>query len=460
MGKIDLIKVIYKLYIFFLPFQMFSFFHFPDIFSNYLFINASSLFMWAGLLLIIMNGLKIPYNSGVKLFSNLYLFMAIYSLLAAIILFFPLGELNGENTLRAVIGDIIFYFIALCSIYYNWYCLSYVIDFRELKSVLYIESVFLLIIGYIQLSFIWGFNGLYGLYSSLDSVVQLLEPSRLNRGIVFGGTEPSSAANLCLLIIPFHLTMIWNNQNKMINLLFILLYIPLFISSNSSTVVILLFILIITVIVMIVSSSLKPYRILAVASFGVGMIIAICYGIDSFSNYIVEFEEDSIQYLLLGKIFDTSSLSNAMRSSTIINDMKIFFSYPFTGIGNGLQGYLYNSNMPEWVRRSSEVQNIISGSAGIVDGGGAFFPVLLSGFGLCGSVVFTYFIRSYYTHYVSSGIVETELNIIFKFFIIVFLCAGWYGIGVEQNQYIAFLLALPIVDYQLKGEYMGLGEME
>ena len=244
MEKVDLVKVIYKLYIFFLPFQMFSFLHFPGIFSNYLFINASSVFMWAGLLLIIMNGLRIPYNSGVKLFFNLYLFMVIYSLLAALILFFPFGELNGENTFRAVIGDIIFYFIVLCSIYYNWYCLSYIIDFRELKSVLYIESIFLLVIGYIQLSFIWGVSGLYGLYSSIDSVVQLLEPSRLDRGVVFGGTEPSSAANVYLLIIPFHLTMIWNNQNKMKNLLFILLYIPLFLSSNSSSVVILLFILI------------------------------------------------------------------------------------------------------------------------------------------------------------------------------------------------------------------------
>ena len=164
--------------------------------------------------------------------------------------------------------------------------------------------------------------------------------------------------------------------------------------------------------------------------------------------------------MLLGKIFDTSSLSNAMRSSTIINDIKIFFSYPVTGIGNGLQGYLYNSNMPEWVRRSSEVQNIISGSAGIIDGGGAFFPVLLSGFGLCGIVAFAFFVRSYYIYYVSSGIVETELNIIFKFFIIIFLCAGWYGMGVEQNQYAAFLLALPIVEYQLKGEYMELGGTE
>lgn len=50
-----------------------------------------------------------------------------------------------------------------------------------------------------------------------------------------------------------------------------------------------------------------------------------------------------------------------MRSSSIVNDMKIFFKYPITGVGDGLQGYWYNENLPIIYLASTEVQDLASG---------------------------------------------------------------------------------------------------
>lgn len=456
MREINLEKSIYKLYVFFFPFQMFSFISFPSFLSRYLFINTSTLFMWLGVLVLVVKKLSLPYNHGIKSFSRLYGFMAVYSLIAAVVLFIPLGTLNGEDTVRACIGDIIFYLIVLISIYYNWYCLSFIIDFCELKIVMFFESFILLLIGYIQLGIISGIGGLTKIYNMIGQIVQLADTSKLGRGVVFGGTEPASAANLFLLIVPYHLAVLLKDDNdfkqKALHLLMVIAYFPLIANSDSSSTLMMMFITLVTFLLIKINRG-KWYTALVAVALVIGMSIAVGYGIDGFSSNIIRFQEGTLQYKLIGKIFDTSSMSNAMRSSTIINDMKIFFLFPFTGIGNGLQGYMYAENLPSWVLQSGEVQKLLNGSAGIVDGGGAFFPMYLSGFGLIGVFELFAFAKRYYWCYKNYGIENTEREYLFKSFLVLFLCGGWYGLGVEQNQYAAFLLSLPIIDsYSKKGE--------
>lgn len=453
MKKINLEKLIYKLYIFFLPFQMFSFISFPSFLSRYLFINASTIFMWIGVFLLVVKKTSLPYNYGIRSFGSLYSFMTIYSLIAAVVLFIPLGTLNGEDTFRACIGDIIFFLIVLISIYYNWYCLSFIIDFRELKKVIFIESIIMVLIGYIQLGIIFGIGGLIKIYNIVGQIVQLVDTSKLSRGVVFGGTEPASAANLFLLIVPYHLSVLLKDDNvfkqKAVHLFMIIAYFPLVAVSDSSSTLIMMFITLITFLVIKISSG-RRYTVLVAVALVIGMSVAVGYGIDGFSNNLIQFQEGTFQYKLIGKIIDTSSMSNAMRSSTIINDMKIFFSFPFTGIGNGLQGYMYADNLPNWVLQSGEVKKLLNGSAGVIDGGGAFFPMYLSGFGLIGIFVLIVFAKRYYWCYKNYGIENTEREYLFKSFLVLFLCAGWYSLGVEQNQYAAFLLSLPIIESYLE----------
>lgn len=444
------LKTIYYLYVLFFPFGMFGFISLPKMLSRYVFVNSSTLFMWLGLLVILFKRRGIlPVSNGVKVYGELYAFMALYSFCAATLLYLPLGELNGENTFRACIGNVIFYFIVLCSIYYNWYNLSYIVKFDEIKKIVYVQSVLLLIIGYIQLFIIMGIGGFSGIYDSLRYIFNLLPVAGLRRGVVFGGSEPSAASKIFTLIIPMHLSCLIDSsakmQTKILHTFVLLLYIPLILSSNSSTLLITAFIVITTFVIMKIGKG-GLYKYLTVGAFVVGMMIALGYGIDRFTTYTMRLEKDSLEYLLFGKIIDTSNLSTAMRSSTIINDMKIFFSLPFTGIGDGLQGYMYNQNMPAWVFASPEVQAVLLGRNGIVDGGGAFFPSFLSGYGLIGIIVISILLKKIYIMYLKNDPSLYKISVIFKFFLVVFVCSAWFSSGVKQNQEVAFMLAIPIIN--------------
>lgn len=442
---------IYKLYIFFLPFNKFDIWPFPDFLARYLFINISTLFLWIGLVYIIVTKRKLPFPHGIKIFLKIYLFMTIYSLIAALILFYPLGTLNGENTFRAVIGDIVFYFIAIGSIYFNFYCLSYVLKFEELRVTLIVQVISVLLVGYIQYGVILGIGGFNIFYNIIRNIIFLLPSDQLNRGVVFGGTEPSSASNLCFLTLPYLFCNLLSKDMRLVDKIgyvtLIIMFVPLFLSSDSSSVMLSYIMLFITFIAIYVGNK-TLLRMIAIVSFCIGAFVAIGYGIDTVSNYVVGLERGTWQYIAFGKIFDTSDLSNIMRSSTIVNDMKIFFANPLTGVGNGLQGYFYEENLPDWAYVSFEVQNLLQGNNGIVDGGGAFFPTYLSAFGFIGIIVFYFFIREYIKLFnFNTQYMGIEKNIFF-IFLVIFLSSAWYSLGVKQNQYVAVMLSLPIVNYE------------
>lgn len=126
-------------------------------------------------------------------------------------------------------------------------------------------------------------------------------------------------------------------------------------------------------------------------AFFAGLAVAVLYSLDLSSSDAINSDKESFEYVLVGKIQDRDNLSTAMRASTVINDMKIFYDYPFTGIGDGNQGYFYRQNVPMWVVASEEVQSLMHGTK-IANGGGNFFPSFVSAYGLIG-VVFFYFFK-------------------------------------------------------------------
>lgn len=158
-------------------------------------------------------------------------------------------------------------------------------------------------------------------------------------------------------------------------------------------------------------------------------------------------DQESLDYILLGKITDTENHSTMMRSSSIVNDMKIFFKYPITGVGDGLQGYWYNENLPIMYLASTEVQDLASGKNGIADGGGAYFPLMLSAYGLIG-VFFLFLFLGGYKQYIIPKRHEKNVTIpivMFRIFICVFLSSAWFGLGIRQNFVVCFVLSLPII---------------
>ena len=196
-----------------------------------------------------------------------------------------------------------------------------------------------------------------------------------------------------------------------------------------------------------IALKLKLKKIFYVISCFLGLFVAIFYSLDlNMNSNINNNDSRSFSYVIYGKVVDRENPSTAMRASTIINDMKIFYDYPFTGVGNGNQGFFYRKNMPFWVQLSEEVQNIMYSTTTIANGGGNFFPAYISGFGLIGIFILIIFIWKYHKIYKSSFLQENvQLKTIFEIGMILFLFSSWYVVGIKQNETIIFLLCLPFV---------------
>lgn len=360
----------------------------------------------------------------------------------------PLGPLNGENTIRACIGMIIFGIVVLLNISYNVYAFTHLITWNQAEKIFRKSIYVLLFVGYLQLASIRVGGPFSALYHALGTVFFLSE--ELDRGVQFFGSEASAVATLFLFIIPYLIAKVlhsnffdvWKNKD----LLLLVLFVPLFITSNSSS-VLMSMAMVVAVTICLFLRYRGFYKVCLVCSLLAGMSVAVAYGLGDMKFQGKSVDQESLDYILLGKITDTENHSTMMRSSSIVNDMKIFFKFPITGVGDGLQGYWYNENLPIIYLASSEVQDVVSGKNGIADGGGAYFPLMLSAYGLIGVVLLFVFLGGY-KQYIIPKKHERDVPIpivMFRIFFCIFLSSGWFGLGIRQNFVVCFVLSLPII---------------
>lgn len=384
--------------------------------------------------------------------TKLYIFQAVYSLIAACVLYIPLGTLNGEDAFQASIGGIIFWFIVLCHLYYNYYGITRLITIKQFVSVLHASAFVLLLVGYLQFLVI-NVGGIFTkIYILLSNFIVLLPIERLNRGVVFFGTEPSSSSLVLVYIIPMIISLIIKpieKKKRWREYLYILLFFPLFITSGSSTVLIMLLILVIATIIIVTKKKIF-YKFLLIGSLGIGGIVAFSYGIGNMKkNMGYNVDTSSLEYLVLSKIRDTDNLSTMMRSSTVINDMRIFMNFPLLGVGDGLQGYFYNENLPKEFLVSPEIEDVYRGKLGIIDGGGAFFPCFLSAYGILGFIFLIPLIYKYLYFFNKDWGALNNFDIMLMLFLIVFAVSGWFGLGIKQNFPVILMLILPLASSNL-----------
>lgn len=445
MRNISINRAIYFLFIFFLPFTGLLRFEFiPSSIQGYLFQQSSNYFMFLGLFVyIISKQMKISKCSELAGTFRLYVYTVVHSVILALILYFPLGLLHNESTLRAISGNIIFYFIVVLSLYYNYIMLTEYVRIDELFKIFDIQIVALLFVGYLQFLSIWA-GGIFGsLYSKLAPILNLLPIEKLDRGVCFFGSEPSSSSILSFVVIPYLLAKLLVRNEKKIGTIFkLVLFTPLLVNSTSSSLLITL-VLLIAAFLALLTNSKFTFRVVTLSAFTIGFLIAVMYGLDIFAQTSMT-DELSLSYLIFGKIVDRTSMSTMARSSTIVNDMRIFFEYPLTGVGNGIQGFFYNQNVPEWAMKSYEVRNWMSGINGVVGGGGSFFCTYLSSYGILGCLVAIPVVRQF-----ASCIRNMEHNNemahrMFCMFLVMFLASCWFNMGIRDAN-VSFLLALPLV---------------
>ncbi len=434
---------IYKLYVLCLPFGMVFKIPFDDYLTNMIG-GFSNLVMLVGCFALMLKG-KPLINQRNKIFGGLYIYMAISSIVMAIVLSMFVDS-KYESPLSAISGDIVFYFLTILSVFYNSYCLSHYVSFSSIYKIFDWQIVVLLIVGYAQLLGMMGMAGPYNLLSSFLALKDISWLTDLNRGVTFFGSEPASAAGLCFVVFPYIYSSVQNNKGakKLLYIIALLLFLVLVLGSNSSQ---FLTMAIGSALLFVWSCFGKIKKAFYYISFSLGLLFAIAYISSENLSTAANADSDSFEYVVFGKVVDKTNKSTAMRASTVINDLKVFADFPLTGVGDGNQGYFYAENQPMWTRYSGEVMDLITKNV-VPNGGGNFFPAYISAYGIIGIFVLIGFIGKYRKLYNSSFLQKDKrMDTIFQISIILFLFASWHVVGIKQSQTMIFVLSLPCVKW-------------
>ena len=434
---------IYKLYVLCLPFCRLFDLPFGDFFNKVI-TQFSTLIMLIGCFVLFLDNRTLVNNRN-HLFLRIYTYMAFSSIVMAIILTFILSN-QYENPLSSIVGDIVLYFLVILSIFYNCYCLSHYVTFHTIYKVFNWQIVILLIVGYAQLIGMLGISAPYNILSSVFALRELSWLEDLDRGVTFFGSEPSSAAILCFVVIPYLYSCIQSERGfkRFKYVMALLLFAFLVLCSNSSQ----FLILFIGSAALFVWSCFRPIkRMFYYVSFAIGLFFAVAYISTKNVSITNNTDSGSLEYVILGKIVDRENQSTAMRASTVINDLKVFADFPITGVGDGNQGFFYAENQPSWTLASKEVYDLIATHT-IPNGGGNFFPAFISAYGLIGIIALMLFVLKYRKLYKSSFLKEDKrVDTIFQIAIILFLFAAWHVVGIKQSETIIFILSLPCVKF-------------
>lgn len=441
---------LFEIYIYLLPFGLFSFLkYFKNLFSSSAAINNDLFLLLAIILmLIIINKGKIIINNPLikELIITITILIAM-SFLTSSFLYYDLGELYGENSFSTSFPSIVYYMLIGATFFVNS-ILFEKLDKKKVETILDKLCLFEIILGIIQLVILYNVLPISSIYDSLDIFSVLADSNyiKINRRICLSGSEPSSVGMIAnILLLPYLLGQITFNVNKKKYIFYsaILTFLCFFTASSTVYVAIL-----VNYSVYIVLNIRNKKGVLLILFLFIGIIIVVLGGSGSLNSTAFGRQ---VYYLLLEKTTSSTNYSTAYRYSTIINDFRCFVYYPITGIGNGNQGFLYPDTMAsDMVTHSmiinSETQKSLSGVWGVLNGG-AFIPSYVSGYGLIGVVLLYRYIKKcrkiiikakpfigcFYDMYFVGGIT--------------FLCIGIVSVSIESNFLVMFVCSIPYLAY-------------
>ena len=441
-------KTVFKLYIFLLPVSMLNILKpiqefVPEALAN----DTNFILHFFGILLLIitiLNKSKLHVNSLIKYLFIFITLINLISLAMAFILNNKLGILHGEDTYIATSGMILYYFHSFFVIYYNFVNFK-LLTLLEIKDILKKISIYLIIIGYIQILIISNFPSIGTLYDKFD-VFDILKDSewlRFQQRITLTGSEPSLAGNiLTILVFPFILSQLIKKNNVNTYLCLFILSLPILYFTKSSTAYMQFG-------VNILLSLALYFKKINYKTILSTLFLLICFTIFllNYTNQQSSSKDslEDVEYLLLEKAFDKNNLSTVYRSTTVINDIKVFYKYPILGIGNGNQGFYYNQNLPSWAFESDETILAYQGYLGVINGG-PFIPAFVSGYGIIGIILLLIFIIKCMRTVKKN---KTALDNFYYMYIIgsiSFLVSGIMANDIVGNFLALFILSIPFID--------------
>lgn len=428
-------KLVFFLYMVLLPFEAFH----PLGFNKYGAIakTPSFFFFIIGFILSIFSqkGKIIIKDRGyLKKLTILIGVVSSISICMAVVLYKSVNPISGFHTIDVIWGPI-FYNIIMIFIMYYVIHMTQRVDKIFIDHILDIIYVYTIFIGYIQLGAIFGvgpFRSVLNILGSLD----LTYSSRIclnNSQIVLMFSEPSYAEILlCGLLMPFICGRILSTKKSKLSVIKLFLLLPLVFYNGSSSVLIGTAICIGVMLFLSAKKNDKSRKKMIVL-FGVYVALVILL----FTNNPIK---EILINQVLKKPFDQENYSTIQRTSVIRNCLMVFKEHPILGVGNGIQGFFYESHLLPSDLKSYEVLNTLKYENG-VPGAGSWAGGWLSGYGIVGTLFLILFIIStlkplkkfkntqYYYAYIIGGIC--------------FLVCGWFTASTTGGYLSLFVLTIP-----------------
>jgi|GEM_PF-3608821 hypothetical protein len=441
------ISFVCKLYLLLMPFQLMPFFRpFRNTFSRVAAIDNCMFIMLIGLLLIMI------YTRGTLLLRNELMRKAILlvfeligiSLLTSLVLLPVFGSLYGEDTITASLSTNIYYVLLAVTFFFNAHLFDFLTK-EQIRKIMDFLCVFNLVIGFVQILIVSDVPIIGKFYDDLDYFDIFVDSGKmlLIGRICATRVEPANMGiSICVFLLPYAMARLLHAKNKRKYLLYMVGLTVLCGYALSSAVLVSL---LAAYMLFIILSSRKT----GAGKFVILLLVLAMIGVLIISSGMIDNTEfgQKISYLLVEKTTNTSNLSSGYRYTTVVNDLVCFVRYPFSGIGNGNQGFLYNETMnsslvSEAMRNNYQTVKAMSGANGVLSGG-AFVPAFISGYGILGLVLLGIYINA-----VRKKLKEKResLNYYYEWFCIgaiTFLIVSTVAGSIEGNYIVMFVLSLP-----------------
>lgn len=447
--------LIAKLYVFFLPFRLFTQLsvlkNIVGVCANYMPIvfHVLGLLMW-----VINEHGRLSFNSEENTYTLrtgafTYLWLTISSIIMSCVIQAIYGNHGDESAFSGISGMIIYFLQYLFIFIYNIRVFA-LLNLDDLNRILHKVCIVLLIIGYFQVLVMNGIGG--GVYDALN-IFGNLNPSTYLPKLCLTGAEGATAGCIIgVFVFPYLISRIIKSAKYIYVIELLLWLIPLFFT-RSSTAFIIAAVDIMLMLYFMLFKSEDHRSHLSILVFA--LIVILCVGFILVQLGVINTSvTDQIQYLLLDKATDRTNGSTTSRLIPLIVNWGAFTEYPILGVGNGLQGYFYEKYFPSWAYsvEGSDVGLFLEGSRTGIANGGVFIPSLLSGYGILGClVIFAFVVKLVKLAKCHS---DTSGNLYYMFIVgsIAFIVQGFQGDAYGMYIY-WFILSLPFFTNQLHEEY-------
>lgn len=439
-----------KIYIFLLPIRMI-----PPL------LGVAALFHGAALYFdFILNALGILlylYHSNGKIylandnpsrltrdFAVSVVILNVISILMAIETQITQGDYAGESAFSGIIGMQIYYFQFVLIVLYNRRVFN-ILSEDEIWWVLSWSNAFLLILGYFQMAALLLGGTFRSAITSID-VFHILWPDDNMWKLSLTGKEGAEAGTILgIIVLPYLLSCIAMGKSKFQSILQLILWIPVLAMMQSTSAYLMAISATVGFLLFVFSSDKKKQAVILLFIIFCGSIIAL------FGDSLINRLPSDTRYLIFAKAMDMNNGSTISRTVPLVTNWKAFLEHPLFGVGNGLQGYYFTKNIPQWMLNvpGSDIGTFYQTAKGQIINGGVFFPSYLSGYGIIGVCILIYLLSRIKCIMKDMKVTSKKFYALFSIAVLPIIVCGFQG-DFSGNYLIWFVISLPFISYGKK----------